>query len=309
MQYICDNCLKEEAEVSTHAVHQDELDDELDEFSDEDIWDDYEFSDLDTGIPLGSMIAMSITAIFLLLLCLSLFIPEFNILSEQLQIGNWNLSKEDIVYFVLIFGWVPLIDLIVAELSELDVEVIYISVIQLIFLAIINLLFTMNCGSELIIASTLIQLFAYIFSVLEYLRPKNKKTGNIFLLVGIIFYVGLIYLNQLPYSSFRYFLMAGADEIDNSFTQIIFQQESYTIIYLAIVALFYLATLVVVHKTKEKEDYLTSVVCYVVLLLRIVGLLSIFGISNVTIHAPFYDSFIDSILFIVILYNRFKKEL
>ena len=25
MQYICDNCLKEEAEVSTHAVHQDEL--------------------------------------------------------------------------------------------------------------------------------------------------------------------------------------------------------------------------------------------------------------------------------------------
>ena len=26
MQYICDNCLKEEAEVSTHAVHQDELD-------------------------------------------------------------------------------------------------------------------------------------------------------------------------------------------------------------------------------------------------------------------------------------------
>ena len=30
VQYICDNCLKEEAEVSTHAVHQDELDDELD---------------------------------------------------------------------------------------------------------------------------------------------------------------------------------------------------------------------------------------------------------------------------------------
>ena len=26
VQYICDNCLKEEAEVSTHAVHQDELD-------------------------------------------------------------------------------------------------------------------------------------------------------------------------------------------------------------------------------------------------------------------------------------------
>ena len=26
MQYICDNCLKEEAEVSTYAVHQDELD-------------------------------------------------------------------------------------------------------------------------------------------------------------------------------------------------------------------------------------------------------------------------------------------
>ena len=26
MQYICDNCLKEEVEVSTHAVHQDELD-------------------------------------------------------------------------------------------------------------------------------------------------------------------------------------------------------------------------------------------------------------------------------------------
>lgn len=25
VQYICDNCLKEEAEVSTHAVHQDEL--------------------------------------------------------------------------------------------------------------------------------------------------------------------------------------------------------------------------------------------------------------------------------------------
>lgn len=30
VQYICDNCLKEEAEVSTHAVYQDELDDELD---------------------------------------------------------------------------------------------------------------------------------------------------------------------------------------------------------------------------------------------------------------------------------------
>lgn len=30
VQYICDNCLKEEAEVSTHAVHQDELGDELD---------------------------------------------------------------------------------------------------------------------------------------------------------------------------------------------------------------------------------------------------------------------------------------
>ena len=26
VQYICDNCLKEEVEVSTHAVHQDELD-------------------------------------------------------------------------------------------------------------------------------------------------------------------------------------------------------------------------------------------------------------------------------------------
>ena len=26
VQYICDNCLKEEAEVSTYAVHQDELD-------------------------------------------------------------------------------------------------------------------------------------------------------------------------------------------------------------------------------------------------------------------------------------------
>ena len=25
VKYICDNCLKEEAEVSTHAVHQDEL--------------------------------------------------------------------------------------------------------------------------------------------------------------------------------------------------------------------------------------------------------------------------------------------
>ena len=28
VQYICDNCLKEEAEVSTHAVHQDELNQE-----------------------------------------------------------------------------------------------------------------------------------------------------------------------------------------------------------------------------------------------------------------------------------------
>lgn len=272
----------------------------------EEDWDDYEIDDM-INVPVGSIMGMGVTAVILLLVCFSLFIPEFSIISKEIQIGRFFIPKNDIVYLLLIIGGVPIINQIVCEMSKLDGDGVYISIIQLLLLAIMNLFFTMNCESEVIITSTLIQLCAYVFSVREHLGTKNKKLSNIFSIIGIVAYGEFIYLNQLPYGSFQNFLTAEEERSGLS-TQIIFQQHSYMIIYIAMVVIFYLATLVVVKKTHGKERYLSSITCYAVLLLKILGLLSIFKVANLTIHVPFGDDVTDSILFIIILYNRFAKE-
>jgi len=273
---------------------------------DEEEWDDYEIDDM-INVPVGSIMGMGVTAVILLLVCFSLFIPEFSIISKEIQIGRFFIPKNDIVYLLLIIGGVPIINQIVCEMSKLDGDGVYISIIQLLLLAITNLFFTMNCESEVIITSTLIQLCAYVFSVREHLGTKNKKVSNIFSIIGIVAYSEFIYLNQLPYGSFQNFLTAEEERFGLA-TQIIFQQHSYTIIYIAMVVIFYLATLVVVKKTHGKEGNLSSITCYAVLLLKILGLFSIFKGANLTIRVPFGDAVTDSILFMIILYNRFAKE-
>ena len=293
-----DKKLDEELEYAS------EIEETTDEKDDE---DDDSFL-LKANVPSGSLITIAVIAIGFCIICCSLAIPGFDLFGYKIQIGQYSFFKDDLVQWLLPFIIVPLINELVSDMSVFDGEGIYTAVFSLISLEVLSFLFTFKSNPELILITTVVELFTYLLGIRKYIYPNCKKMGYIAAVIGTFFCLVLFCLHIIPYGSLQDFLVAGPVE-QESF-QYILRDNTYNITYLILIFIFLVSSFVVIlSKTKEDNYYLTSITCYMILAVKTLGLFSVFKIFNINIYPPFSkDAILDSVLLAFIMFNQFEDE-